>query len=51
MTVVFGNVLNRFSVLPIDMDAVDIVALDYFVIAIGLLCILVQCAATDEGAA
>lgn len=36
MAVVFGNVLNGFSVSPIDMDAVDNAALDYFLIAIGL---------------
>ncbi|KAJ0409584.1 hypothetical protein P43SY_008456 [Pythium insidiosum] len=36
MAIVFGNVLHGFVVTPVDLDAVNAAALDYFVIALGL---------------
>ncbi|TMW55304.1 hypothetical protein Poli38472_013195 [Pythium oligandrum] len=36
MAIVFGNVLTGFATTPVDIDAVNRAALDYFLIAIGL---------------
>ncbi|KAJ0412383.1 hypothetical protein ATCC90586_005403 [Pythium insidiosum] len=36
MAIVFGNVLHGFVVRPVDLDAVNAAALDYFLIALGL---------------
>ncbi|GLE06650.1 hypothetical protein PINS_up016044 [Pythium insidiosum] len=38
MAIVFGNVLNGFVVTPVDLQAVNAAALDYFLIAVGLFC-------------